>query len=161
MSYLFNWTKTIHLVRGLPGEGKSTLALSLVGGNKEQVVENDDFWITPNNKYHYIQSMTHIAGTWAWAETFRRLRVYDEIAVANTFVKRQHIFGYVNEALVLGVNVKIHRPKTEWAGDANQCFLKNIHSVPMEVIERMKAQWEECTQEELDILMKNLAASDI
>ena len=50
---MFGWTKTILIVRGLPGAGKSTLALKLVGGNKLQMVENDDYWIMPNGEYHY------------------------------------------------------------------------------------------------------------
>ncbi len=42
------WIKTLHIIRGLPGDGKSTLALQLVNGERARVVENDDFWFVPN-----------------------------------------------------------------------------------------------------------------
>lgn len=150
---LFNWKKTIHLVRGLPGEGKSTLALKLVHGNKEQVVENDYFWITPDNKYEYKTEMTHLAGWWCFAEAFRRLQFFDEIAVANTFVFKKHIVNYIEESAKLGINVKIYRPDTNWVNDIDQCFSKNIHGVPFKTIERMKNNFEKFSQEDVDIII--------
>lgn len=179
LSPLFDWTKTIHIVRGLPGSGKSTLALKLVG-SRDRVIENDDFWLLPNGKstpisyleshragvggesdrwndvlnYAYEQKMTHIAAHWCWAETFRRLRHYNEVAVANVFAKREWVFGYVNEAMKLGINVKIHQPSTNWAKDASLCVTKNVHNVPLEAIERMEAQWEDLHQNEIDKMIE-------
>jgi len=188
MLSLFDWKKTIHLVRGLPGEGKSTLALKLVRGNRDQVIENDDFWLLPSGteriswlnlrqnlgnicqndidnmsalKYEYDTRITHVAGHWCWAETFRRLRYYDEVAVANTFIKREYVFHYVNEALRHGVNIKLHRPTTEWAGDVQRCYNTNIHNVPIEVIERMKSQWEDVSQEEIDNIINSVKSLEI
>ena len=60
MKTIFNWEKTIYLIRGIPGSGKTTLALKLMNGNNDQVIENDHFWIDKNNKYEYNQKMTHI-----------------------------------------------------------------------------------------------------
>jgi hypothetical protein len=185
-STLFDWKKTIHLIRGLPGEGKSTLARKLVK-SRDQIIENDDFWLLPSVKepiswihlrndaqlwsqadidgmgsldYKYERTMTHIAGYWAWAETFRRIRYYDEVVVANTFVRREFIFSYINEALRLGINVKLHRPSSVWVGDAIKCFEKSVHGVPLETVERMKSEWEECTQDEIDALINGVKEYD-
>lgn len=180
---LFGWTKTLHLVRGLPGEGKSTLALQLVKGNPNQVVENDDYWLMPEPgqpmcykiafqqredvlydsqirsklstklTYQYERAMTDLAAYACYAEAFRRLRVYDEVAVANTFVTKWSLTGYIKEAKKLGVRVKLHRPKTRWIGKPETCFKKNIHGVPMETIQKMLRDWEEFTQDEVDELL--------
>ena len=177
---MFDWKKTLHIVRGLPGEGKSTLALQLVGGKKfphqpikhPQVVENDDYWMLPYDdveyadpqsgpspcisyKYQYESKMTHLAGWYCFAEAFRRLRIYDVVAVANTFVQRKHIFGYIEEARKLQVRVKLHRPTTPWIGDVEESFKRNVHAVPMGSIQQMQFLWEELTQAEVDILLGN------
>lgn len=172
---MFNWTKAIHLVRGLPGEGKSTLALKLMNGDFNRVVENDDFWMVPKDRsvphhikgrgpylhrenlsayeYRYQLSMTHLAANWCGAEVFRRLRIFDSIAVANTFVKREHIVMYVDEARKHQIRVILHRPETAWSGNSVACSAKSIHNVPLDRVEKMKDQWEEMTQAEVDILL--------
>lgn len=171
---LFNWTKTLHLVRGLPGEGKSTLALALVGGDDRKLVENDDFWFVPRTlsvanmahkgpyervdrpyayAYDYSIELTHLAANWCGAEAFRRLRIFDEVAVANTFVRREYLMGYIEQARKVGVRVLIHRPQTAWVGDVTECDQKNVHAVPVQTIERMRDQWEDMTQQEVDVLL--------
>jgi hypothetical protein len=176
---VFNWTKTLFLVRGLPGEGKSTLARQLVGDKTPlicrekahpQVVENDDYWMMPHDdieydapgapptkitsyRYDYVPKMTHLAGWYCYAEAFRRLRLYDEVAVANTFVLRKYIFPYIEEARNLQVRVKIHRPSTPWVGSVDESFKRNIHAVPLDVITKMRGAWEELTQAEVDVLL--------
>jgi hypothetical protein len=175
---MFNWSKHLHIIRGLPGEGKSTLALTFVGGDRRRVVENDDFWFvhtptcpdknriegpythyltdnwaSPDFSYKYDIELTHLAANWCGAETFRRLRIFDTVAVANTFVKRQHIIGYLDEARKLQVRVFLHRPQTKWVGNTSECFSKNIHNVPILAIQKMQEQWEDMTQDEVDILI--------
>lgn len=157
---LFDWKKTIHLVRGLPGEGKSTLALKLVNGNKDQVVENDDYWMLPvtspgavSMEYKYERAMTHLAAFACCAEAFRRLRIYDTIAVANTFVRREFIYPWIEEARKLGVVVKLHRPTTPWVGDVDKCVNTNVHNVPYGTVLKMSDTWEDMTQEEVDVLL--------
>ena len=175
---MFNLKKEIILVRGIPGSGKSSLALSLVNGDKRRLVENDDFWYVPKSdahfpgsysefidmgphlhkvlqgfEYQYHMEMTHIAGSWCGAEAFRRLFIFDKVAVANTFVKRIHIIPYIEEARKLQIKVILLEAKTDWAKDVDECFEKNVHRVPLEVIERMAKDWEEMTQLEVDILL--------
>ena len=149
----YNWRKTLYIVRGLPGEGKSTLAKKLVGGNIEQVCENDNFWFI-DGEYNYDPDMTHIAGWWCWGEVFKKLRTYDKVAVANTFVQKKYIIGYIEECKKLEINVIITRPKNKWKGNTVECFAKNIHNVPLPIIMRMKDQYEEMTQEEVNKMLK-------
>lgn len=170
---MFNWQKTLHLVRGLPGEGKSTLARSLVKFG-DQVVENDDFFYRPATEngprpvfgpfmwnaqfenvrkhwsYQYETRYAHIAGQWCAAEAFRRLLFYDTVAVANTFVSRKYILEYLEEALKQEVKVKLHRPSTPWLDNADECAARNVHGCPKHRIMTMQRCWEEFTQEQVD-----------
>lgn len=43
MNKMYDWKKELILIRGLPGSGKSYMALELMLGNRQQVVENDDY----------------------------------------------------------------------------------------------------------------------
>ena len=175
VSSMFNWTKELFIVRGLPGEGKSTLALKLVDGDRRRLVENDDYWFVPTQytsekmsyaahqgpylhqshldsfEYRYSRPLTHLAAQWCGAEAFRRLRLWDKVAVANVFARREHILGYLEEARKLQVRVSIHRPQTAWQGDIEQCHAKNIHGVPTDMLQKFKEQWEEMTQDEVDV----------
>lgn len=155
---MHNWTKTLLLIRGHAGSGKSTLALSLVNGNEKQVVENDQYWWLPDKveqgySYQYDVRMTQLAASWCMAEAFRKLRIHDVIAVANTFVKREYLFSYIEEARKLQVNVKVLEPTTIWAKDPVECSKRNTHRVPIEIIFKMQSQWEEMTQAEVDVLL--------
>lgn len=109
----------------------------------------------PNHPYVYSYDtcLTALAGNWCGAEAFRRLRIFDEVAVANTFVKRYFILQYIEQARSLGIRVKLHEAQSPWSKDPKQCFEKNVHGVPLEVIEKMLADWEDMTQAEVDILL--------
>lgn len=172
---MFNWNKELLIVRGLPGSGKSTLALKLVDGDRRRVVENDDYWYMPTDytlnkmgyavhqgpymhnthidtfEYRYSRSLTHFAAQWCGAEAFRRLRLWDKVAVANVFARREHVMGYLEEARKLQVRVSIHSPQTAWQEDVEQCHAKNIHGVPADVLQKFKEQWEEMTQDEVNV----------
>src|SRR4051812_13963106 len=108
--------KQLYLVRGLPGEGKSTLALELMGGDQNRVIENDQFWTFNSKGYQFIDRMWQLARHWSISETYRRLLAYDSVAVANVFYTRWLMEPYLNWAADLGVQVIIKRPSTPWVG---------------------------------------------
>ena len=158
---MFKWTKEIILCRGIPGSGKSTLALSLVNGNKDQVIENDDFWpLTDSSgrtllEYKYEPKMRHLAGWWCWAETFRRIRFYDKIAVPNVFIRGEQIYGYVTEARKLEIKVTLLEANSPWAKNPVECHKHCNWGTDLETIQRMHHLWENITQEDIDKEMAN------
>jgi hypothetical protein len=149
---MYEWKKTIHLIRGLPGSGKTTLALSLVNNNNDQVAENDHYQ-TINGVYSFDFNFCELSAQWCLAETFRKLRTYDEVAVANTFVQMKYILPYIKEAAKRQVKIILHTPKTDWFNDINECYQKNVHDVPMENLLAMEMKWEDITQNEIDQLL--------
>lgn len=138
----YGWKKTLKLYRGLPGSGKSTIALS--HASNYEVVENDHFWENDHGVYQYDPEMTHIAGWWCWAEAFRRLRNVDEVSVANVFARKDVLMGYVNEALKHEIKVAI----TEVVVDPERAFARGVRGIPKEAFDRMVQSYETFTEEE-------------
>ncbi len=61
--------KTLHIMRGLPGSGKSTtarnLALALDAGAKiAAIYATDDYWYRPNGKYDFNYDLIVEAHKW-------------------------------------------------------------------------------------------------
>jgi len=149
---MFNWQKTLILIQGLPSSGKSTIARTLVP-SMAQIVENDDYFMVPTpegKKYLYVGEMIPLAVQWCESEAFRRLMVFDTIVVANTFIKRAHVLSYVDTAIDFKVNVKILMPNTSWAFDVQECFKRNTHGCPLDVIQRMHDGFEVVSQADID-----------
>jgi hypothetical protein len=142
--------KTIILVRGLPGSGKSTLALSLVDNDPNRMIENDQFWTFGEKSYEFVNEMWQIARDWCVCESFRRLLVYESVAVANVFFLKSLMEPFLDHAARLGVKVILKSPDTPWADDVDQCFLKNTHACPLDRLKMFKEKWEDVTQEWID-----------
>lgn len=142
-----NWTKTLYLYRGLPGSGKSTLALEKVKGQRKRFVENDDFWRLDRELYIYDPEMTHIAGWWCWAEAFRRLQIYDEVAVANVFAKKQTILGWIEEAQKHEINIIIVNVGMNLKPD--ECLSRCKNGISLGAFMKMLKDFETFSKEEI------------
>lgn len=136
-------TGRLYLIRGLPGTGKSTLALNLAdGGAVYNIVEADEFFMA-DGVYRFDASKL------AMAHARCRERVYDlfvifgaaaEISVANTFSRRWEMQPYRDMAKSFGVEVTELTVRTDHT-DA-ELAARSIHGVPAETIAAMRARWE-------------------
>lgn len=156
-SVTFGWKKELVLVRGLPGSGKSTEANEAVGHNRlssircPRIVEADHYMFV-DGKYEWHQSLVDLAHKWCFASAFWLLRKYDRIAVANTFIRRWQIVPYIEQARKFQIRVWLR----EAAGNElpqSDLAQRNVHGVSVERIEQMMLEWEDMTQEEVDILL--------
>ena len=122
--------KTLYIIRGLPGSGKSTLACQL----GYTIREADQFFINAG-KYSYDREKIGEAHAFCQNRVKLDMKVgVEKIAVSNTFVKRWEIEPYVKLAQEYGYRIT----EITMSGDT----YGNIHSVPDEVIQRMKDNWE-------------------
>jgi predicted kinase len=132
------------LIRGLPGSGKSTLAMDLVDFDndidivlpKSQHIEADMFFEEVNQHgtvYHFDPSLLQKAHEWCQAETFNYLEAGHNVYVSNTFTTLKELRPYFDIAKDLGIDVQVLTCHANFG---------NVHSVPEEVIAKMKARFQ-------------------
>lgn len=122
--------RNLILVRGLPGSGKSTFAHLI----SDTVFEADMFFINVFGEYCFDKDLLSKAHQWCQAQVMdAMIEQKPLIVVSNTFCRKWEMLVYVKLAEIYGYQV------TEVT--MTQPVRRNVHGVPEEVIERMKATW--------------------
>jgi nucleoside-triphosphatase THEP1 len=120
----------LFIVRGLPGCGKSTFANKIA----DKVFEADMYFYV-NGIYKFDYTRIRDAHQWCQQQVrFAMLNGVEKIAVANTFVRRWEMDEYYVMALKSDYKV------TEIT--LSGLLHPNVHGVPNEKIEQMRAGWE-------------------
>ena len=126
------------LIRGIPGTGKSTLARNmqeLIPGSMH--FEADMFFMV-NGEYQYNRDKTSDAHEWCMTRTEQSLKMGHTVIVSNTFVNIKTLKPYFAIAKKFGLVPTVII--------ANGSF-QNEHSVPADVLARMKSQFQIDTSE--------------
>lgn len=124
--------RTITLVRGLPGSGKSTFA-KLLANARCVHLEADMFFELGDCGYQFDASKLKDAHAWCQHQVELAMADADDVVVSNTFVKRWEMQAYINLAMKYGYRV------IEVTVNGNH---GSIHNVPEATIERMRLSWE-------------------
>lgn len=119
------------LIRGLPGSGKSTLAKSMAPHYEH--IEADMYFVQPYVGYVFDRNKLTEAHAWCQHSARIMLSHGKNVVVSNTFTQKWEMHIYLEMAQKIGAKVRII--------EANGDF-ENIHGVPVEAIERMRARWE-------------------
>jgi predicted kinase len=125
--------KTIYLLRGLPGSGKTTLAKSLGGKH----FEADMFFERGlKNVYEFDAKKLPTAHIWCQSRVVLSMEDLDErIVVSNTFTQEWEMDAYINLA-------KEHDYRVVTLIVENRHGGESIHGVPDEVISKMKDRFD-------------------
>ena len=122
----------LYLIRGLPGSGKTTLALLMRNRFGGEVVEADH-WFMENGKYKFNPSALPKAHSMCKLRTEHALRNGHNVFVANTFTTLSELAPYFELASELGIKAVVIETKGNYG---------SVHNVPQETIEKMRLRWE-------------------
>jgi NEDD4-binding protein 2 len=137
--------KQFILMRGIPGSGKSTLAFKLAGTDGK-VFSTDDFWCQNQDKeYRFNVGLLGQAHKWNQDRVFKGLIDNIPIVVVdntNTTLKELKSYKeHIELAKMLGYEVSIEEPITEWAWDIDGLLAHGTHNVPRETMEKMLSRF--------------------
>lgn len=124
--------KSLTLIRGLPGSGKSTMAKAVVTDTGALHFEADMYFVK-DSEYMFDPTQIRFAHEWCQAQTLKALMEGHHVVVSNTFVKKWEMQAYFAMASAEFANVHVLVATSNYG---------NVHGVPEEVIERMRANWE-------------------
>ena len=124
--------KTLYIVRGLPGSGKSTFAQSL----DCPVFEADMFFVNSQGVYNF--DFTKIKDAHSWCQEMVEDHMFNQdekIAVSNTFTQEWEMKPYYDMAKTYGYTVFSVVVENRHGGE-------NVHGVPADKLEVMKNRFE-------------------
>lgn len=117
------------IIRGIPGSGKSTLARSM----KDRVHFETDTFFEQDGVYKFDPTKIKQAHQWCQQQVYNALKAGKKVVVSNTFTQKWELQPYLDMCKELGKTYKV----VEATGN-----YQNVHGVPPEALERMKARWE-------------------
>lgn len=125
--------KTIIIIRGISGCGKSTFAKTLGGFH----FEADMYFIDPvTGEYNFDPSKIKLAHQWCQDSVKSSMTLnHDKIVVSNTFTQEWEMQPYFD--LAKKYNYKVFTIIIE-----NRHGGKNTHNVPDETLEKMRNRFE-------------------
>jgi predicted kinase len=133
----WNRTRTLYLIRGISGSGKSSTARKLTRHN----VAADDFPGIYNRDGSYNMELQSDSHRWCEAQTERWMQQGKRsIAVHNTFTRPQYVQSYLDLARKYGYAVQILHAEGVVLADGSRA--RNVHNVSATVLEKQKNSWE-------------------
>lgn len=129
--------QTLHLVRGMPGSGKSTYAKLLASSLNVQHFEADMYFMKDGEYLFDVKKISHAHG-WCQCKVFDALHDHYSVVVSNTFTTPSEMVPYVIEAEFQNVKmIRIIQMCGQW---------ESVHNVPQQTLEKMKNRFVDNTK---------------
>lgn len=133
--------KTMFILRGLPGSGKSTLGELIVelynsAGKSARHISADDFFVGPDGTYKYVPTDIGRAHDYSQNTAYLACRVgHDAVIIANTTTRESEIEPYLEAAREYGYRVVSLIVE-------NRHGNPSVHGVPEKTVEKMRDRFE-------------------
>jgi hypothetical protein len=141
--------KRLMIMRGLPGSGKSRLALDICHEEEEAgrscIIQSADYHFTNDDgSYTFRPAEIGIAHFKCQKNAWDCMAGgYEGVIIDNTNISLHEFSVYLWMAREHGYEVSYHEPYTDWARDPIECAKRTTHGVPLDRVQAMAARWEE------------------
>ena len=123
--------KTLYIIRGVPGSGKSTYARNRFP--ESDIAEADNYFVRPDGRYDFNPRLLKEAHEWCFQQLKQTLESCGYGIVANTFTRKWEMQKYLDLALDIGAAVEVIRCSGNW---------QNVHGVPEQKVKEMSERFE-------------------
>lgn len=131
---------TLHLVRGLPGSGKSTFARKLADQLHCKHLETDQYFTDADGNYSWDANKIAEAHEWCRQSAIDEILAQRDCVVSNTFIVPKHITCYLEDVDpfidgfmgLLKFPVVIYEMTNQYG---------NVHGVPLNTMSKMMSHW--------------------
>ena len=121
------------LIRGLPGSGKTTMAKKFAEAGYVHCEADQYFERDGDGEYRFDGSKLSAAHDDCLRRAIAALNAGRSVVVSNTFTRRWEMEPYLKAVKKRGIDVRVIEATGKWP---------NVHGVPADAIERMRARWE-------------------
>lgn len=131
---------TLHLIRGLPGSGKSTFAKKLAEQLGCLHFETDMFFTDKNGNYNFVREKLGEAHEWCRNSVLDEITRGNDVVVSNTFTTEREVRAYMSDDHPI-VNMLLGMIKFPVVVYEMTEQYGNIHEVPELALNAMAARW--------------------
>ena len=129
----------LHLIRGLPGSGKTTYASTRL--SRAARFSADDFFVNAQGVYVYDKRQIEDAHAHCRSNLRSALRAGKSCVIDNTFSRAREMRAYFDIGRICGARVKIVDLFDAGLSDA-ELAARNTHGVSQQAIAGMRERWE-------------------
>lgn len=125
-------SKTLYIIRGISGSGKTTRAKELASSKDCSYFEADQYF-TQNGHYQFSPDKLSAAHKWCFENTCSYLQQNNFAIVSNTFTQIWEMKKYIDFALKKGIDVVIFEAQGNYS---------NVHGVSEEMVQKQRDRFE-------------------
>lgn len=132
------------ILKALPGAGKSFIVDSLYSKDPDNtIVCSADHHFIKDGVYKFDKNQLHIAHKKCQDKARNAcFHGVPHVIIDNTNITKKDWKPYVDIANEFRYKVQFIIPNTSWAFNAEECFERNQHGVPLDTIKNMLNKWE-------------------